>query len=143
MTRPSPKPIIQVEAVVEAPPDLVWKLWTTPEDIMRWNNASDTWHTPAAHNDLRTGGAFLFRMEARDGTFGFDFGGVYDSVKTHESIAYTMGDGRKVEIGFTGKGTGTRVVETFEAESQNPIDVQRNGWQSILNNFKKYAEEQL
>jgi len=82
----------------------------------------------------------LFRMEAKDGSFGFDFGGVYDAVKTHESIAYTMGDGKRVEIRFTGSGTETRVVETFEAESQNSIEMQHDGWQAILNNFKKYAE---
>jgi len=139
----APKKKITVEALVKAPIDAVWKRWTTPEDVMQWNNASDDWHTPAAKNDLRTGGQFLFRMEARDGSFGFDFGGVYDKVKTHNSIAYTLGDGRKVEITFAKVGPETKVVETFEAESQNPIEMQRGGCQAILNNFKKYAESKL
>lgn len=131
---------IKVEVLMKAPVATVWKLWTTPEDITRWNNASDDWHTPSTKNDLRKGGKFLFRMEARDGSSGFDFGGVYDKVKAHDSIAYTIGDGRRVEITFKGNGTETRVAETFEAESQNPIEMQRTGWQAILNNFKKYVE---
>lgn len=131
---------ITVEVVVKAPIAEVWKLWTTPADITQWNNASDDWHTPRAEADFRAGGKFLFRMEAKDGSFGFDFGGVYDTVETHESIAYTLGDGRKVEIHFTNNGAETFVVETFEAESQNPIEMQRSGWQAILNNFKKYTE---
>jgi uncharacterized protein YndB with AHSA1/START domain len=131
---------ISVEAVVKAAPDLIWKCWTTPDDITQWHNSSDDWHTPSATNDLRAGGKFLFRMEVKDGSFGFDFGGVYDKVKTYESIAYTIGDGRKVEITFIGNGTTTHVVETFEAEGQNPIEMQRDGWQAILNNFKKYTE---
>jgi uncharacterized protein YndB with AHSA1/START domain len=131
---------ITVEALVKAPIDVVWKCWTTPEDIIQWNNASDDWHTPRAQTDLRAGGEFRLRMEAKDGSFGFDFAGVYDKVQIQESIAYTIGDGRKVEISFTSNGTETTVVETFEAESQNPIEMQRNGWQAILNNFKKYTE---
>ena len=131
---------ITIEVLVKAPIEVVWTFWTTPADIIQWNNTFDDWHTPSAQNDLRAGGKFLFRMEAKDGSFGFDFGGVYDAVKTHESIAYTMGDGKRVEIRFTGSGTETRVVETFEAESQNSIEMQHDGWQAILNNFKKYAE---
>lgn len=131
---------ITVEVVVRAPLDVVWKSWTTPEDVIQWNNASYDWHTPSAKNDLRTGGKFLYRMEAKDGSFGFDFGGVYDKVVTHDSIAYTLGDGRKVEITFTSNGTETKVVETFEAENQNPIAMQRNGWQAILDNFKTFIE---
>ena len=131
---------ITVEVVVKATRDVVWKLWTTPEDIIRWNNASGDWHTPSAKTDLRPGGEFLYRMEAKDGSVGFDFGGIFDNVKPKEYIAYTIGDGRKVEIRFTSIGTDTKVVETFEAESQNPIEMQRDGWQAILNNFKKYAE---
>jgi uncharacterized protein YndB with AHSA1/START domain len=131
---------IIVEASVKAPIGIVWKHWITPEDILRWNNASDDWHTPSAKNDLRPGGEFLYRMEAKDGSFGFDFWGVYDEVTTHTYIAYTMGDGRKVEINFTGNGAETRIEEIFEAESQNPIEMQRKGWQAILNNFKYYTE---
>ena len=131
---------ITIEVLVKAPIGVVWRLWTTPADIIQWNNASDDWHTPSTQNDLKPGGKFLFRMEAKDGSFGFDFAGVYDKVESQEFIAYTMGDGRRVEIDFTGVGTETKVVETFEAESQNSIEMQRDGWRAILNNFKKYAE---
>lgn len=131
---------ITVESTVNAPVEKVWEFWTTPEHIMKWNSASEDWHTPFAENDLRTGGKFASRMEAKDGSFGFDFGGVYDDVKPNEFIAYTMGDGRKTEITFTRNGGETKVVETFDAESQNPVEMQRGGWQAILDNFKKYAE---
>ncbi len=131
---------ITVSVQVNAPLEVVWKHWTTPEDIMRWNNASGDWHTPQAQNDLRPGGRFIFRMEARDGSEGFDFDGVYDSVRLHQSIVYTMGDGRKAQVMFSAKGRGTSVTETFEAETENSVDLQRSGWQSILNNFKNYVE---
>ena len=134
---------ITVEAIVKAPIEIIWKLWNTPEDITQWNAASTDWHTPRAKIDLKPGGKFLFRMEAKDGSFGFDFGGIFNSVKPKESLAYTIGDGRKVEINFTGNGSITKISETFEAESQNPIELQRDGWQAILNNFKKYAETRL
>jgi uncharacterized protein YndB with AHSA1/START domain len=134
---------ITVEAFVKTPVHVVWKLWNTPEDITHWNNASDDWHTPSAQIDLKPGGKFLVRMEAKDGSSGFDFGGKYDQVKERELIAYTIGDGRKVEINFTSIGTDTKIVETFEAENQNSIELQRTGWQAILNNFKKYAETRL
>ena len=93
MTTTSEKINITVEAIVNAPVEKVWKLWTSPEHIIKWNNASDDWHTPKAENDLREGGKFLSRMEAKDGSFGFDFGGVYDVVKNNEYIEYTLGDG--------------------------------------------------
>ena len=131
---------ITISATIDAPVDKVWKLWTTPEHIMKWNNASDDWHTTKAENDLRTGGKFMSRMEAKDGSFGFDFWGVYDQVKTHELIAYTMADGRMVTITFTGNGDETKVDESFEAEDTNPVEMQRAGWQAILDNFKKYVE---
>lgn len=131
---------ITVQNLVNAPVKKVWALWTGPEHITKWNNASDNWHSPAAKNDLRKGGQFVFRMEAKDGSFGFDFGGTYDEVKTNELIAYTMGDGRKAKIVFTKEGNSTKVVETFEAETENSIELQRGGWQNILDNFKKYAE---
>ena len=132
---------ITVETVVKAAPDKVWKLWTTPVHITRWNQASDDWHTPRAENDLRKGGRFLCRMEARDGSRGFDFGGVYDEVTPNTYIAYTMDDGRKVKITFSGSKSGTRITEIFEAERDNPPEMQRQGWQAILDNFRKYAEE--
>ncbi len=131
---------ITVETNVHAPITKVWQYWTTPEHVMKWNNASDDWHTTKATNDLKTGGTFSFRMEAKDGSFGFDFGGVYDEIKTNQLIAYTMGDGRKAQVTFTSDGNQTKIVETFEAENQHSIDMQKTGWQAILNNFKKYTE---
>ena len=131
---------ITVENTVHAPIEKVWELWTSPAHITKWTHASDDWHTPFAENDLRVGGKFSSRMEARDGSFGFDFGGVYDAVKEHELIEYTLGDGRKVVIHFAGQGNETRVVETFDAEGTNSVDMQKGGWQAILDNFKKYAE---
>ena len=131
---------ITIEATVNAPVEKVWKLWSAPEHITKWASASDDWHTPRAENDLRTGGKFSSRMEAKDGSMGFDFGGVYDNVKENELIEYTMGDDRRVIINFMGKGNETKIVQTFDAEETNPVEMQRGGWQAILNNFKKYAE---
>jgi uncharacterized protein YndB with AHSA1/START domain len=132
--------IITVQTLVNAPVEKVWAYWSGPEHIMKWNNASDDWHTTSATNDLRKGGQFSSRMEARNGSFGFDFGGVYDEVKTNELIAYTIGDGRKVKVNFTKEGHATKVVETFEAEGTHSVEMQRGGWQNILDNFKKYTE---
>ncbi len=132
--------MITIDATVNAPVEKVWKFWTEPGHITKWNFASDDWHSPYAENDLKAGGKFLSRMEAKDGSFGFDFGGVYDEVKTHELIAYTLGDGRKVKIEFSFRGNETKIVEIFEPENVNSIEIQRTGWQSILNNFKKYTE---
>src|SRR5437879_2044772 len=131
---------ITVEATVKVPVEKAWKLWTGSEHITHWNFASDDWHSPKAENDLRMGGKFNYRMEAKDGSFGFDFGGVYDEIKTNELIKYTIGDGRKATITFSGNGNETRITETFEAENVNTIEMQQGGWQAILNNFKKYAE---
>lgn len=131
---------IEIQTTINAPVDKVWKHWTEPESIMKWNNASDDWHTTRAENDLRKGGRFSSRMEAKDGSFGFDFTGEYDDVKTNELISYTMEDGRKVKITFTPNGNETKVVETFDAENENPVEMQRGGWQAILDNFKKYVE---
>jgi uncharacterized protein YndB with AHSA1/START domain len=131
---------ISVRAKINAPIVKVWKYWTTPEDIVRWNNASDDWHTPMAVNDLRAGGKFSYRMEAKDGSMGFNFGGTYEKVTINKEIDYTIGDGRKVKILFSTLGDETELIETFDAEDTNSIEIQRNGWQSILNNFKNYAE---
>ena len=131
---------ITVETTVNAPVEKVWKYWTQPEHLMKWNSASDDWHTPRAENDLRVGGKFSARMEAKDGSFGFDFGGVYDAVRTNDYIEYTLGDGRKVSVTFKRDGDKTKVTETFEAESENSVELQRGGWQAILDNFKKYTE---
>ena len=131
---------ITVEATVNAPVEKVWSYFTQPQHVKNWNNASDDWHTPRAENDLQVGGNFVYRMEAKDGSFGFDFGGTYDAVKENEYLEYTIGDGRKVKISFIPQGTSTKVVETFEAETTNSVELQRTGWQSILDNFKKYTE---
>ncbi len=131
---------ITVETIVNAPVDKVLDLLTLPQHITKWAAASDDWHTTSATNDVRVGGTFSSRMEAKDGSFGFDFGGIYDDITINEFIGYTVGDGRKVVIEFTGKGQETRIVQTFEAESTNPIEMQRGGWQAIIDNFKKYTE---
>lgn len=132
---------ITIETTVNAPVEKVWDAWTKPEHITQWSFASEDWHTPWAKNDLRKGGNFSSRMEAKDGSMGFEFGGVYDAVTTNKHIAYTMGDGRKVDIQFTPQDDATKIVQSFEAETQNSIEMQRGGWQAILNNFKKYAEQ--
>lgn len=137
MTNTTP---ITVETVVNAPVAKVWHCWTTPACIMQWNSAQDDWHTPKATNDLREGGTFTARMEAKDGSMGFDFGGTYTTVVDHREIAYTMEDGRKVQIVFDEKDGKTHIAETFDAESENSPEMQRAGWQSILDNFKKYTE---
>jgi uncharacterized protein YndB with AHSA1/START domain len=131
---------ITVETTVNSPVQKVWEYWTAPEHITRWNSASEDWHSPHAKNDLRIGGSFLARMESKDGSVGFDFEGVYNEVKPNEKLAYTLGDGRKVSIVFSPSGNKTNIVETFDAESTNSIDRQKEGWQAILNNFKKYTE---
>ena len=133
---------ITVETTVHAPVEKVWNYWTEPDHITKWNSPSDDWHTPFSENDLRVGGKFTSRMEAKDGSFGFDFGGVYDEVKVNEFISYTIGDGRKVEITFIREENNTKIIEVFDPETENPIEMQQAGWQSILNNFKKYAEQQ-
>jgi uncharacterized protein YndB with AHSA1/START domain len=133
---------ITVSTLVNKPVEHVWKIWTEPEHIMQWCAASDDWHCPKATNDPRTGGKFSTTMAARDGSYGFDFGGVYDEVQPNKRIAYTMEDGRTCEILFTEEKGGTRVVESFDAEAQNPVEMQQGGWQAILDRFKKYAEAQ-
>lgn len=138
-----PKNIITVEATVNAPVEKVWQYWTEPTHITQWNNASPDWHTPHATNDLRVGGSFTSRMEAKDGSFGFDFAGIYDDVELHKTINYTMGDGRRVFITFEPQGNTTRVIETFEAENTHSLELQQTGWQAILNNFKQYVEAAL
>ena len=132
--------LINMQVDVEQPVDKVWECWTKPEHITKWNFASDDWHSPQATNDLRPGGQFSARMEAKDGSVGFDFGGIYDAVEEFEYIEYTLGDSRKVKINFTPEGSHTTIVESFEAEETHSIELQRTGWQAILDNFKKYVE---
>src|SRR6266498_2810320 len=134
------KTVITVENTISALVEKVWDYWTKPEHITKWSNASDDWHTPWAKNDLRVGGNFVSRMEAKDGSTGFDFGGVYDVVKFLEYIEYSIDDGRKVKVRFTPGGNITKVVENFEAENTHSVEMQKGGWQAILDNFKKYTE---
>jgi len=134
------KTIVTIESTVNAPIDKIWLYWSLPQHITKWATASEEWHTPRAENDLRTGGSFNSRMEAKDGSMGFDFGGVYDAVEKNKHIAYTMGDGRKVDIKFNTEGNSTHIIQKFEAEEMNPVEMQRGGWQAILNNFKAYTE---
>jgi uncharacterized protein YndB with AHSA1/START domain len=131
---------ITVETTVAASLDTVWRAWTTPADIVRWNAASDDWHTTAARVDLREGGAFSSRMEAKDGSVGFDFEGTYTEVVPQERLAYALGDGRAVVIDFEAEEGGVRLRETFDAETENPIELQRQGWQAILDNFARHVE---
>lgn len=133
-------PKITIEASINAPIEKVWQYWTEPHHITQWNNASDDWHTTKAENDLRIGGVFTSRMEAKDGSFGFDFGGTYTDVKTNQLISYTLDDDRKVSISFIKNDNQILVTETFEPENENSLELQKGGWQAILNNFKKYVE---
>jgi uncharacterized protein YndB with AHSA1/START domain len=131
---------ITVQATINVILEKAWAYWTTPAHIKKWNNASEDWHTPIAEVDLRVGGKFLSRMESKDGQMGFDFIGTYDEVKKMDRLSYTLEDGRKVKISFADKSNKTKIIETFESENIHTIELQRDGWQAILNNFKKYAE---
>lgn len=132
---------ITVETPVNNSREKVWEAYTEPKHIVVWSHADDSWHSPSAENDLKVGGKFLTRMEAKDGSVGFDFTGVYDEVIPHEKIAYTMSDGRKAVITFEEVGNSTHVSVSFDPEKANPREMQINGWQAILNNFKVHAEE--
>jgi uncharacterized protein YndB with AHSA1/START domain len=131
---------ITVQAIANAPIEKVWKAWNTPSDIMQWNTPDPSWHTPSSENDLRVGGKFNNRMEAKDGSFGFNFEGTYDKVELHQAITYTMGDGRQATTLFTDESGKTTIQTTFDAETENDPEFQKQGWQSILNNFVKYVE---
>lgn len=131
---------ITVNATVNAPVEHVWKAWNTPSDIMQWNTADPAWHTPSSENDLRVGGKFKNRMEAKDGSFGFDFEGTYDQVEPLREITYTMPDGRKATTLFSDQEGQTQVETIFDAETENDPEFQKQGWQAILDNFVKYVE---
>jgi uncharacterized protein YndB with AHSA1/START domain len=131
---------ITVRIEVKVAPARAWELWTKADHVTKWNFASPDWHSPRGTSDLRPGGSFSFRMEAKDGSMGFDFGGRYDVVTANERIAYTMGDGRKVDVRFEKTDNGTRITETFDPETTNSIEMQQSGWQAILDNYKKYAD---
>jgi uncharacterized protein YndB with AHSA1/START domain len=136
-----PRMKILVETTVTAPIDAVWHAYTTPEDIVQWNSASDDWHTTKATVDLREGGAFSSRMEAKDGSFGFDFAGTYTRVVTHQLLEYSFGD-RQAKVEFTATPLGVKVQVEFDAEDTHSIEQQQGGWQAILNNFKRHVENQ-
>ncbi|HEX2967518.1 MAG TPA: SRPBCC domain-containing protein [Bacteroidales bacterium] len=131
---------VTVETVVNVPVEKVWEIWTEPKHIVHWNFASIDWQTTYSENDLRVGGKYFSRMEAKDGSSGFDLVATYTTLELYKLIEYIMTDGRRVRITFEQKGAGTRVTETFDAETTNSIEMQQDGWQSILNNFKLYAE---
>lgn len=132
---------LSVHVTVNEPIEKVWKNFTHPEDIVHWYNASEDWHAPRATNDLRAGGKFLTRMEAKDGSFGFDFEGVYSEVIDYKLIVYGLADGRQVQVKFLELNRKTtEVLEVFDAETANPLEMQQTGWQNILNNFKRYCE---
>ncbi|GFE79454.1 hypothetical protein GCM10011487_14540 [Steroidobacter agaridevorans] len=130
---------ITVETTVAAPIENVWRAYTTPEDIKKWNAASDDWHTTAATVDLRVGGAFSSRMEAKDGSMGFDFAGVYTNIVKHKLIEYSFGD-RVAQVEFSESPTGVKVRVTFDGESTHSVEEQRGGWQAILDNFTRHVE---
>lgn len=131
---------IIVKTIVETAIKTVWKSWTEPQHIVNWNFASDDWHSPNSENDLKVGGSFRSRMEAKDGSIGFDFEGKYTKVEDQKAIEYVMADGREVYISFEDLGESTKVTETFDPESVNSLELQKGGWQAILDNLKKYTE---
>lgn len=131
---------IEIASQIGVRVETVWNVYNSAEDIMQWSHASEDWHCTSSINDLRVGGRFINRMEAKDGSFGFDFEGVYTELIPFKKIAYTMPDGRKVEIKFDSHKNYTGVIVRFEPEAENPIEMQREGWQAILDNFKKYVE---
>ncbi|MBV6492928.1 MAG: hypothetical protein LDLANPLL_00933 [Turneriella sp.] len=131
---------ITVSATVNAPVEKVWERYTAPDHITKWNFASDDWQCPWAKNDLKVGGKYAVRMEAKDKSFGFEFEAVYDIVDANKELTYTMTDGRKATTTFQANGSATRVETTFDAETENSVELQKGGWQAILDNFKKYVE---
>src|SRR5690606_23836148 len=131
---------ITIEALIAASPEKVWDYYNSPKHITQWNHASDDWHCPKAENDMKIGGTYLARMDAKDGSFGFDFKAIYDEIIPMAKVAYTLEDERKVVTTFEKQGEQTKVTTVFDAEGMNPIDMQKAGWQAILNNFKRYTE---
>lgn len=131
---------ITIKADIQVPVEKVWNAYTQPEHITRWNRASEDWHCPRAENDLKVGGKYNARMEAKDGSFGFDFEAIYDEIINKKKLSYNMLDGRNATTEFISDGNRTKVATTFDPENQNPVEMQQEGWQAILNNFKNYVE---
>lgn len=134
------KILVTVEVEVNAAPEKVWECWTQPEHITQWNFASPDWCCPSAVNDLRIGGAFSWRMEAKDGSFGFDYSGTFEDVMPIARIESRLDDGREVKVFFEPAEAGVKVIETFEVEDEHSVEMQKAGWQAILENFKRHAE---
>ena len=132
--------MITIETIINAPIDQVWKAFNSPEDIVKWNQASDDWYCPKAENDLQVGGKLKSTMAAKDGSFQFEFEAKYDEIIPNKFIRYYISDGRRVEINFHEENNLTKITEKFEPESQNPTEMQQQGWQAILNSFKNYVE---
>lgn len=130
---------LTVRALVAAPAARTWELYTSPEHVTGWNSAHPSWHSPSASSDLRVGGRFNYRMEARDGSGGFDFEGTWTRVEAPAALDYTMDDGRTVQCRFQPVDGGTEVVVVFEPEGSNPLELQQGGWQAILDNFARYV----
>ncbi|PJZ70958.1 activator of HSP90 ATPase [Leptospira perolatii] len=131
---------ITVQAAITGDLKKVWDCYTNPKHIIKWNFASDDWQCPWAKNDMKVGGKYSARMEAKDGSFGFEFEAIYDTVVDQKSFSYTMTDGRKATVNFENKDHKILVTVSFDPESENPVEMQRGGWQAILDNFKKYTE---
>lgn len=132
---------IKIDITILAPAEKVWDYFNDPKHITKWNFADESWHCPSSENDLRVGGKFKTRMEAKDKSFGFDFEGIYDEIIPNERIKYHMEDGRNVEVIFDKiDPSTTKVIEIFDPEKQNPVEMQRDGWYAILDNFHKYVE---
>lgn len=131
---------ITIDTLVKSSVKNTWNTYTEPQHIVNWNFASNDWQCPKVENDFKVGGIYFARMEAKDGSFGFDFKAVYDEIIPYKKIAYTLEDGRKVNTLFEDMGNTMKITTSFEAENQNPIDMQKAGWQAILNNFKNYTE---
>ena len=132
--------MITVQNTINASIEKVWELWTGPEHVMKWNNASEDWHTPFAENDLKVGGKFKYTMASKDGTMRFDFEGIYTNVVSPSLIEYKLADDRKVKITFESQKNGVLLIEKFDPETENSEALQQQGWQAILDNFKKYVE---
>jgi uncharacterized protein YndB with AHSA1/START domain len=130
---------ISITANINAPQDKVWTYYTDPQHIVNWNFADPSWHCPSAENDMKVGGIYNARMEAKDGSFGFDFRAIYTEIVNGESFTYGF-DGREVDVNLKSDGDQTVINVTFDPESENPIELQQAGWQAILNNFKAYIE---
>ena len=130
---------ITVTATINANAKKVWDYYTNPEHIVKWNFADPSWHCPKATNDMKVGGKYFARMEAKDGSFGFDFEAIYEEIKTGESFSYSFGD-RKATVEFKNLENQTEIMIVFDPENENPIEMQKGGWQAILNSFKNYTE---